>query len=370
MAVIKTKRLSTKNVANLADSSKSRLSASCINNTSTAYPGGPSGSTGPVGVPLTFVIVAGGGSGAQRWTGGGGGGGVIVGAVAAASKGTPYAITVGGGGAAPVYPTTICYAYTFRGVNSSAFCVTAIGGGGGKGYSCYIPAPTGGCVAPGGSGGGGGGPTGPPTGVAPFPYANNQCGSGTQPGQPTPSGPAIVWTNYGNPGGNYNGGGGGASSSGSTRTFTGTPQFPTPGSAGGSGLTVSITGSPFIVAGGGGAGGRYGATQPPNGFVGGPGGPGGGGNGSGYGCAYPRLGSPTPLPGQNGGTNTGGGGGAGSCRAPITPSIGGAGGSGVVYVSVPTPLAGTAGPPSVFTSGPDGAGNTWFKFTSSGTYTA
>lgn len=322
-------------------------------------------------VPIQFVIVAGGGSGAQRWSGGGGAGGVAVGSVAAATKGTQYTITVGGGGATPYFPApTICYAYTYRGVNSSAFCVTAIGGGGGKGYSCYIPSPLGSCVAPGGSGGGGGGPSGPAPGNAPFAYNANQGGSATQPGQPTPTSPAVVWTNYGYPGGNYNGGGGGASSAGSTRTLPGPsrPQWTTPGSAGGSGLTVSITGSPFVLAGGGGAGGLYGATQPTGGWVGGPGGPGGGGNGSGYGSTYPRLGSPTPLPGQNGGTNTGGGGGAGACRAPITPSIGGSGGSGVVYISVPTPQAGTAGPPSVFTSGPDGAGNTWYKFTSSGTY--
>ena len=159
MAVIKTKKLSTKNVANLANLNNSRFALSCTNNKSTSYTG-----VVKVAVPYTinYVVVAGGGAGGGSQQGGGGGaGGVLQGSLPNIAPGTIYSISVGGGGAGgtpstATPPTRYLPTRGSCGSPSNFGPVTAIGGGrGGTGAPSYVLMPQA-CAKglPGGSGGG------------------------------------------------------------------------------------------------------------------------------------------------------------------------------------------------------------------------
>lgn len=189
----------------------------------------------PVSGPLapkslaTILIVAGGGGGGtyQGFEGGGGGGaGGMVEASSYPLTAQTYPIVVGSGGA-----------HTQDGEDSTAFGVTAVGGGAGARPG-----------NPGGSGGGGGGQN----------FVTHPGGTGTQPSQPLP--PEGTWSNYGNPGGNGGNtsggaGGGGAGGGGGSGN----------GGAGGSGRSNSITGSPVTYARGAGGGYRSESGCNPNG---------------------------------------------------------------------------------------------------------
>ena len=110
-------------------------------------------SAAPAGDPasLLFAMFGGGGAGGG-WTGGGGGGGGYVSETVDFTAGTPYAITIGEGGAAP--PSSVPPAPNGLGTpgGNSTFVTddgtfTAYGGGGG----CSVGL----AGLPGGSGGGG-----------------------------------------------------------------------------------------------------------------------------------------------------------------------------------------------------------------------
>jgi len=235
--------------------------------------------------PLTvdYLVVAGGGGGGFDTGGGGGAGGVkcTVGATGGSgslpsalsvTSGTPYTITVGGGGAGSTGTSSTGSA----GTNSIFSTITSTGGGGG-GSNAGGAAPNG---LNGGSGGGGGG--------AASAFGTKGTGSSDQ--------------GFNGADGNTSeaaGGGGGAAEAGNTDAT----------SFGGDGRSISITGS-AVFYGGGGGGGKL--------STGSTGGDGGGGNGAASGT------------GASGTANTGGGGGGGGTAG--TPRNGGAGGSGIVIV--------------------------------------
>lgn len=268
--------------------------------------------------PVETLIVAAGGSGAAGIGGGGGGGGLIFATGVAVTGGTAYPIGVGGQSPTPGAGHGPQGA---QGAPSSAFGITAIGGGGGCGY--YSPGPS---VGTGGSGGGGPG------------YAYS---SGYRPG-------AVGTSGQGHPGGygwhgggavhtsysgsvHAGGGGGGAGEPGYNRQGTdintaGLGHFPNNNgpaqrwdvsnrgqASGGNGTAYTVSGTEQYYSGGGGGGthGQYGYGQNNGGL-------GGGGHCTGYG---PSTGTP--------GTYYGGGGGAGSHP---DPSAGGYGYQGIVIV--------------------------------------
>ena len=267
----------------------------------------------PPPITISYLIVAGGGGGGSRYAGGGGAGGLLSGTTGLI-VGTTYSFAVGSGGAGNTNGGDNLSGTS--GNNSTAFSLTAIGGGYGNGATS----------SSGGSGGSGGGGN----------SAGLFGGSGTS-GQGNDGATALLI--------NYTGaGGGGASSAGSQNSSSG-------GGNGGAGTASSITGSSVNYAGGGGGGTYIGGGV---GGTGGTGGAGGGGNGAGS------------TAGSAGTANTGGGGGGGGGSSG--GSGGYNGGSGVVILSVPTASYSgtTTGSPTVTTSG----SNTIVKFTSSGSYTA
>ena len=264
----------------------------------------------------SYLIVAGGGGGGWNYAAGGGAGGLLAG-TASLTPGTTYSVSVGAGGAGGTSGTN----GGLQGGSSSAFGMTAIGGGGGEG--AVIP----GTGTTGGSGGG-------------------ACGGDT--GYAGTAGQGYAGGNGGSPGGGSPGGGGGGGGAGAVGGTGGNGSGgATLGGTGGIGYSSSITGSATYYAGGGGGGGGNGSTTNA-----------GGSGGGGYGTNI-NGGS-----GQAGTANTGGGGGAGASFS----GNGGSGGSGVVIVSVPTAnYSGTyTGSVTVTTSG----SNTILTFTSSGSYTA
>lgn len=231
-----------------------------------------------------LVVAGGGGAGDSNGTAGGGAGGLIYRPGMPVTAGSPYSVSIGSGGNGGNEGQ--------KGSNTTAFGLTAIGGGraGKEGGSQS--------GQPGGSGGGG--------------VRGGGGGSAQQPGQGGDSG------NYGfgNPGGanvsdgcpHYSGGGGGGAG-GSGGQGTGS----IPGGIGGNGRNYSISGTSVGYAGGGGGG-------PYNG------GPGIGGQ-AGRGAA-PFGGGHGGMT-NNGAANRGGGagGGPGSVGGPYPD-----GGSGVVIV--------------------------------------
>jgi hypothetical protein len=259
---------------------------------------------------VEYLLVAGGGAGGGAGgfgnAGGGGAGGLLANSTTV-TVGIAYPIVVGSGGAT----------FAAQGANTTAFSITAVGGGGG-----------GNNAGNGGNGGSGGGAARGDDGV---PKTGGSATSG-----------------QGFAGGNTNGttgsaygaaGGGGAGAVGQDGQTFG-------GGNGGAGSASSITGTSVTRAGGGGGAGGDNA---------GSGGAGGGGAGGGGG-------SPNGVAGT---ANTGGGGGgikAGGAQTNF-------GGSGVAIIRYAS--ASQRGTGGTVTSYSD-AGITYFvhTFNSSGTFTA
>lgn len=217
------------------------------------------------GGEVEYLIVAGGGGGGVCYGGGGGAGGLVTGTATVTTQ--TYTITVGVGGTNQVNVS----GNGGPGGNSTAFGLTAIGGGFGGGN----------CGNNGGGGGSGGGGSG----------SGGQGGSGTSGqgnnGAPSPNGSNNLW----------GGGGGGGGSAGVSNN-------------GGTGLVSSLSGNNIFYAGGG-QGSLDGATQ-----TGGLGGGGAGGIALAQGVA-------------NAVPNTGGGGGGTIISGT---GVSGIGGSGIVIV--------------------------------------
>jgi len=226
---------------------------------------------------VEYLIVAGGGGGGGTGAGGAGAGGFLTGKTVI-SPGT-YPISVGAGGSAGRTYNNSPQSGS-QGGNSSAFGLTAIGGGPTRGGQN------------GGSGGGADRSGSPGQGVA---------GQGNRGGfAPFANGQATA-------------GGGGAGSVGQDAPNANL------GGAGGIGRPSAITGETVWYAGGGG-GGRYGGTP-------GNGGKGGGGSGGIVTSASGDNGA------KNGFPNTGGGGGGGGYNGALPSAQGGGnGGSGIVVV--------------------------------------
>jgi hypothetical protein len=222
---------------------------------------------------VEYLIVAGGGGAGADNAGGGGGGGVLTGSTLLSA--TSYSIVVGAGGNPSGTSNTN---QQTNGINSSAFGLTAIGGGQGANGQ-------GGSRNPfvGGSGGGGDGEVG-------------RSGAAGTPGQGFAGG---------NGGGGSGGGGGGAGGPGENGTSS-------KGGNGGNGILLYIDGTSRSYGSGGGAGGNNATLGGTAGSYSG----GGIGNGSSSGA------------GVSAAANTGGGAGA-SCN---TGNTSGAGGSGIVVI--------------------------------------
>jgi hypothetical protein len=254
---------------------------------------------------VEYLIVAGGGGGGRAGGGGGGGGagGMLTGSTTVnASNGYSFTIGAGASGSTSQYSGTLN-----NGSNSTAFGLTAIGGGGGS--SANQGSSFG---SPGGNGGSGGGGA----------QRNGASGGSGTSGQGNNGG-----TSTGSSSGDAGGGGGGKGSAGVNGSGT------TTGGAGGSGATW-VNGETYA---GGGGGGYSGA-----------GGSGGGGTAGANGGG-----------GGNATSNTGGGGGGNN-----NSGNGGNGGSGIIIVRYSGSQKGTGG--TVTSVG----GYTYHTFTSSGTYTA
>jgi hypothetical protein len=261
---------------------------------------------------IDVLIVAGGGSGGGHACGGGGGGGGLIYKTGLGTSEGAYGITVGAGGPRTNTQGPGGYQTGIRGGNSSAFGMTAIGGGGGVCWDGSNPLANninGGST--GGYGNGGSVNSGTPTAQQPLqPGDSGLYGFGTRGGE------AVY---YGNP---YPGGGGG----GAGQAGQSSPNSSTAGK-GGDGKTYSISGTSRTYAGGGGGGGW--STS-----GGRAGGAGGGGDGD---CSGPNgtgnsaRGFIGYAEGQAGVANTGGGGGA-TGRTGGETAYGGAGGSGIVII--------------------------------------
>ena len=252
------------------------------------------------------LVVAGGGGATDNASGGAGAGG-LRNASCVSVTATPYAVTVGGGGATA---GPGCGPAITPGVDSTFSIITSAGGGRGGVADPSVPGQAG---AAGGSGGGG--------------VGNNRSSAGGAGN--TPAAPAPLGGPQGSSGGSTcasspnqylaGGGGGGhatageshcgpAGSPGTTQSKGGdggdgtdtTPSFPAP-----------TGGATFAGGGGGGASNDGGGTQPGGATTGGGGAGGTGGAAGAAGC-----------------TNTGGGGGGG----PTAGGGGGAGGSGIVII--------------------------------------
>lgn len=245
---------------------------------------------------IEYLIVAGGGGGGSYRGGGGGGGGVLQGTTSISSS--SQQIVVGGGGLGGYYSTVSPQ----NGSNSSAFGLTAIGGG--RGGSLDLPAIT---PSTGGSGGGGGAQDGA-----------SQSGANGTSGQGNPGGNGF----HNNTTNGRSGGGGGAGSAGENGNTSATSA-----GNGGAGVQSTITGSYYGGGGGGGLDNRGTVTTA------GVGGIGGGGNGG------AGQNSPT-LVATDGQANTGGGGGGngqGTSAFGSAAGRSGDGGSGIVVVKFPIP---------------------------------
>lgn len=255
-----------------------------------------------------LVVAGGGGGGAHAAPGGGGAGGLIYRPSLAVVTGT-YAIVVGGGGAGGRYQNGATVGG--RGGDSTAFGLTAKGGGAGVIWDAGSADDA---LVQGGSSAGygdGGGVTGGYYG----------------PTQPSQSGDSGTY-GFGNGGGvGYNtnpypgGGGGGAGAGGQSY-----PNTSTAGN-GGIGRAYDITGTSVYYAGGGQAGAWANVTFNTN--PAGGGGRGDAADGSGSGTS--NRGFSGYSAGADGTANTGGGGG-GAGRTGGQLSYGGNGGSGIVIV--------------------------------------
>jgi len=243
----------------------------------------------PAGATVDYVIVGGGGTGGIDQGGGGGAGGYLTGSITVAQQ--AYPITIGG------VATSIASQVFINGNPSTAFGLTAAGGGGGAGISYSSRT--------GNSGGSGGG--------ASSAWSSGVVGLG---GAASPSGQGYAGGN-GSTGGSNSSGGGGGGAGGAGASVVGNAA-----GSGGIGIANPFAGSTagqlvngiYYLAGGGG-GGTYTGTR--SGLNGGNG---GGGSGGGPSASFD---------GTSGALNTGGGGGGGVGTAG---GVVGSGGSGVVII--------------------------------------
>jgi hypothetical protein len=257
-------------------------------------------SSTPPNIKLLLVGGGGGGGNGTDAGGGGGGGGVIAETISLSVSSQTYTINVGSGGAIAT-----------NGGNSTAFGITANGGGGGGQSGSNGNA--------GGSGGGASGDT-----------ANNWVGGVGVSGQGNNGGAAASTTASG-------AGGGGAGAVGGNALAS--PAYT--GGGGGNGVINTISGTSITYGGGGGGGSANAAGS--------AGGSGGGGAGGGSANA-----------GGNGIAGLGGGGGGSYYEV----SNGGLGGSGIVIISAPIGTITSA----VGGSHSQANGNDIWTFTSTGTW--
>lgn len=282
---------------------------------------------------IEYLIIAGGGGGAtsaDAAQGGGGGAGGLLTNTMELIRGTEYTITIGAGGASKNFANT--NAIGNAGSDTTAFGLTAIGGGPGGIWA------SGGDQSlsnAGGSGGGGGG-------------RNGTIGGNGTAGQGNNGGNATTGTGATDDSG---GGGGGAGSVGGNATNY-------EGGHGGDGAYSNITGTITPYAGGGGGG-----TE--DGKHGGHGGIGGGGKG-GEGTSTGRSAAESRA--FDGEANTGGGGGGASGSSEAN-NYGAAGGSGVVIVRSYSQASATTGSPTITTFADVNGTNYVYKFTGSGSIT-
>ena len=288
----------------------------------------PSGFLGSKSIDV--LIVAGGGGAANPLAGGGGAGGVVRHSSYTISSGT-YPIGVGVSGAGAPQNTPAAGPTGGKGSPSTAFGMTAEGGGGGAPYDSTVPN-----ISDNSGGSGGGGRT--YTAAPGYPAPAFQGGTGTQPTLNVPFTPSPFFSQYGNPGGTggadpQGAGGGGAGASGGPAGGTGngpggagqpfpafaapliSPEIPGPAQS----AWIAAVGPTGLYGGGGGGGGRDGTP-----IAGGLAGPGGGGRGA------PSPGIPAGC-GTPGIQYTGGGGGAGSYPGCGTGGNA-AGGDGIVII--------------------------------------
>ena len=249
---------------------------------------------------IDIMMVAGGGGGGA-WVGSGGGAGGMIVRPAFAVTAQSYTVTIGAGGARGYNPGGYAgMPYVRTGDDTTAFALTAKGGGAGVSYSYEYAGGIGGS----GSGGANNGTN----------YPSNAANQTSQSGDSGTYG-------FGNAGGSAPSssgdpypcaGGGGAGGVGGTSTTTAI-------GLGGVGKTNNYrTGSNIYYAGGGG-GGHHGGDAAVTQW--GTGGNGGGGNGN----------TTSLTNAQSGSANTGGGGGGGGGSGGSL-SYGGYGGSGIVVV--------------------------------------
>ena len=261
---------------------------------------------------IDIFLVGGGGqgglpSGSSNYGGGGGAGGLVWVTGYKVPAGS-HSIVVGLGGAKT--QTGSGNRQGNDGQDSTAFGLTAKGGGGGGGQGGTANG------RPGGSGGGAG-----------YTGGNSGGASATQPGQSNGGVGTLVY-NLGNNGSNANtnpnggGGGGGAGGAGFSSGAS---------TNGGAGFNMSSLLGTAVGDSGWFAGGGGGTNYNSGTYAGSNGGNGGGGNGSYYNSTF------SPTAGQ---ANTGGGGGAGRNGGfgATDSGDGEAGGSGVVIIRVLTSL--------------------------------
>jgi hypothetical protein len=256
--------------------------------------------------PAEYLIVAGGGGGGGRFSntttgGGGGAGGFITGSVNITAQ--TYPITVGDGGPS-VLGSGADAVNPVNGGNSTAFGLTAIGGG--RGGSWDGGTDTGRRARSGGSGGGQSDTSGT--------NGDARTGGAGTPGQGFAGGNGPAYAGGTQMG---SGGGGGAGSPGANGY--GDPSA----GAGGAGRISNITGTSLIYAAGGGGG-------IGNGGSGGAGTSGVSGNGG----TYRTNGQAAPA------NRGGGGGGGGGTLESADAYSGGAGGSGIVVIRYPISITG------------------------------
>ncbi len=243
---------------------------------------------------VDYLLVGGGGGGGAHVGGGGGGGGVLIGSTTLGGGTSAISVALGGTGSTNTDIATRTAATV--GANTTAFGLTAFGGGAGGNWTTVA-------ATSGASGGGQG--------------TNAAAIAGTQ------GFAGGIGDGHGNRGYLGGGGGGAGGVGGNAATDAGN---------GGIGLLSAITGSDTYYGGGGG-GGVHGI--PP---LAGPGAAGLGGQGGGGAGAVYLVGVRAP----GGLANTGGGGG-GSGRPNNEISMGGNGGTGVVIVSYLGAAAGSGG---------------------------
>ena len=230
---------------------------------------------------VEVLVAAGGGAGGGGDVGGGGGaGGLLYVSSYGVSQGTGITVTIGAGGAGVANASLA----GGNGSNSVFGGLTAIGGGGGAGWT----------KGTGNDGGSGGGSTFYGTGGKGIPGQGNDGGTGGVLGPPYPQC-----------------GGGGAGEAGFPA------QSSTVAGNGGDGLPYSISGFSTYYAGGGGGATEGSPGSPSSTGTPGTGGLGGGGNGGSQGAG---------TLGKNGVDGLGGGGGG------CDPQAGATGGSGIVIV--------------------------------------